>query len=132
MGEESPGKVCGIVKVKQELVGAKKTYKKVKKYFCFQLNIRNYLCFEPDPDHPCEERLGEFPPLLPSSPSHVPSCPYVHLVLVLVCAPGSDWYFFFIAQLSLSQYLSRCMLFQDSSNCDSKIELVTGDTTCPA
>ena len=83
MGEESPGKVCGIVKVKQELVGAKKTYK-VKKYFCFQLNIRNYLCFEPDPDHPCEERLGEFPPLLPSSPSHVPSRPYVHLVLVLV------------------------------------------------
>ena len=78
MGEESPGKVCGIVKVKQELVGAKKTYK-VKKYFCFQLNIRNYLCFEPDPDHPCEERLGEFPPLLPSSPSHVPSRPYVHL-----------------------------------------------------
>ena len=87
MGEESPGKVCGIVKVKQELVGAKKTYK-VKKYFCFQLNIRNYLCFEPDPDHPCEERLGEFPPLLSSSPSHIPSRPYVHLVLVLVCAPG--------------------------------------------
>ena len=81
MGEESPGKVCGIVKVKQELVGAKKTYK-VKKYFCFQLNIRNYLCFEPDPDHPCEERLGEFPPLLSSSPSHIPSRPYVHLLLL--------------------------------------------------
>ena len=62
-----------------------------------------HLCFQPDPDHPREERLGEFPPLLPSPPplSHLPSRPYVHLVKIGV----SFLLLNYSTALILSQYL---------------------------